>query len=174
MLELMKASWMIEAVTSLSADDKAIIFCEYIESVEALAEEFSKAGIKAVTFTGEHSAIRKQRAVDAFMVDPEVKVFIGTTAAAGVGQNLTAANYVFFGTQPWTAAAKRQAEDRAYRNGQTRHVKVVIPVMVGTIDEQLVELLKHKAGIEQDLLSDENVDEKEQEKLMAVKLLEAA
>lgn len=174
MLEMMKASWMIETVTSLSAEDKSIIFCEYIESVDALAEEFGKAGIKVVTFTGEHSAIRKQRAVDTFMVDPEVKVFIGTTAAAGVGQNLTAANYVFFATQPWTAAAKRQAEDRAYRNGQTRHVKVVIPVMVGTIDEPLVELLKHKEGIEQDLLSDENVDERQQEKLMATKLLEAA
>lgn len=174
MLELMKASWLIETVGSLADDAKSIIFCEYLESVEALAQEFGKAGIKVVTFTGEDSPIRKQRAVDTFMVDPEVKVFIGTTGAAGVGLNLTVANYVFFATLPWTAAAKRQAEDRAYRNGQTRHVTVTIPVVVGSIDEQVVELLKHKEGIEQDLLADNNVDERQQEKMMAAKLLEAA
>lgn len=174
MLELMKASWLIETVISLSEDAKSIIFCEYIESVETLAQEFAKAGIKAVTFTGNDSPIRKQKAVDTFMVDPETKVFIGTTGAAGVGQNLVAANYVFFATLPWTAAAKRQAEDRAYRNGQTRHVIVMIPVVVGSIDEQIVDLLKHKEGIEQDLLADNNVDEQQQEKMMAVKLLAAA
>jgi len=174
-LELMKASWLIETVSSLSEDAKSIIFCAYIESVEALAEEFGKAGIKVVTYTGENSAIRKQRAVDTFMVDPEVKVFIGTTAAAGVGLNLTTANYVFFATLPWTAAARRQAEDRAYRNGQTRHVTVVTPVVVGSIDEQLVELLKYKEAIEQDLLADNDAgDEQRQEKMMAAKLLEAA
>lgn len=174
MLESMKTSWLIETISSLADDAKSIIFCEYIESVEALAEEFGKAGIKVVTFTGTHSPVRKQRAVDTFMVDPEVKVFIGTTAASGVGLNLTVANYVFFATLPWTAAAKRQAEDRAYRNGQTRHVTVMIPVVVGSIDEQIVELLKHKEGIEQDLLADNNVDEQQAERAMAAQILEAA
>lgn len=174
MLELMKTSWLIETVSSLSDGSKSIIFCEYVESVETLASEFAKAGIKVVTFTGNDSAIRKQKAVDSFMVDTGTTVFIGTTGAAGVGQNLVAANYVFFATLPWTAAAKRQAEDRAYRNGQTRHVTVMIPVVVGSIDEQIVDLLKHKEGIEQDLLADNNVDEHQQEKMMAAKLLEAA
>jgi len=174
MLESMKASWLIETISSLSDDAKSIVFCEYVESAEILVEEFAKAGIKAVKFTGEDTFNRKQRAVDTFMDDAETKVFIGTTGAAGVGLNLTVANYVFFATLPWTAAAKRQAEDRAYRNGQTRHVTVMIPVVVGSIDEQIVELLKHKEGIEQDLLADSSVDEREQEKLMAKKLLEAA
>lgn len=174
MLELMKTSWLIETVSSLSDGSKSIIFCEYVESVETLAQEFGKAGIKVVTFTGNDSMIRKQKAVDTFMVDPGTTVFIGTTGAAGVGQNLVAANYVFFATLPWTAAAKRQAEDRAYRNGQTRHVTVIIPVVVGSIDEKIVDLLKHKEGIEQDLLADHNVDEQQQEKLIAAQLLEAA
>lgn len=171
MLELMKASWLIETVSSLSDDSKSIIFCEYVESVSVLAQEFSKVGIKVVTFTGNDSITKKQKAVDAFMADPDTTVFIGTTSAAGVGQNLVAANYVLFATLPWTAAAKRQAEDRAYRNGQTRHVTVMIPVVVGSIDEQIVELLRHKEGIEQDLLADNNVDEQKQEALMAAQLL---
>ncbi|KAG0183764.1 hypothetical protein DFQ28_001036 [Apophysomyces sp. BC1034] len=158
MLECFKAGWLIQTVGALNDDDKAIIFCEYVDSVEFLVEEFAKAGIQAVSYVGEDTAIRKQKAVDKFMVDAETRVFIGTTRAAGVGLNLTVANYVFFASLPWTAAAQRQAEDRAYRNGQTRHVTVVIPLVSTTIDEQVVELVKHKESIEQDLLADGGED----------------
>ena len=171
MLECAKADWLVDTISSLEHDDKVIVFCEYTDSVEYLAEEFAKAGIEAVKYTGEYTPIRKQRAVDAFMIDPDTRVFIGTTKAAGVGLNLTAANYVTFASLPWTAAIKRQAEDRAYRNGQLRLVTVIDPLITGTIDEQIVELLKHKEGIEQDLLADGEPDPKAVEKEMAEKLL---
>ncbi len=174
MLERFKADWLVNTIGALAYEDKAIVFCAFTDSVDYLAEEFAKAGIKAVTFTGEHTSIRKQKAVDSFMGDPEARVFIGTTDAAGVGQNLTAANYVFFASLPWTAAARRQAEDRAYRNGQLRPVTVVIPIIPSTMDERVVELLKHKESIEQDLLSDADADPKQVEKEMATKLLQAA
>ncbi|MEW5070651.1 hypothetical protein AB1P14_02685, partial [Pseudomonas aeruginosa] len=70
--------------------------------------------------------------------------------------------------------AKRQAEDRAYRNGQKRAVTVVIPVISGTIDEQVVLLLQHKESIEQDLLDDSVQDPGLIEKQMAAKLFNAA
>ncbi|MGA4602797.1 hypothetical protein ACPA1U_19000, partial [Ectopseudomonas hydrolytica] len=93
---------------------------------------------------------------------------------AGVGLNLVAANYVFFASLPWTAAAKRQAEDRAYRNGQKRAVTVLMPVISGTIDEQVVLLLQHKESIEQDLLDDSVQDPGLVEEQMAAKLFNAA
>ena len=68
--------------------------------------------------------------------------------AAGVGITLTAANYVFFASLPWTPALKRQAEDRAYRSGQTRDVFVIIPLVASTIDEQIFALLDSKREIE--------------------------
>lgn len=55
---------------------------------------------------------------------------------------------MFFASLPWTPALKRQAEDRAYRSGQTRDVFVIIPVVAGTIDEQIVALLDAKREIE--------------------------
>ncbi|WP_324809780.1 DEAD/DEAH box helicase [Ralstonia pickettii] len=174
MLECLKAGWLIQTISSLNEDDKAIVFCEFIDSVEFLVEEFAKAGIKAVSYVGDDTVIRKQKAVDSFMVDAQTRVFVGTTRAAGVGLNLTAANYVFFASLPWTAAAQRQAEDRAYRNGQTRHVTVMIPLVSSTIDEQVIELIKHKEGIEQDLLADGSEDGARAEKEMAAKLLQAA
>lgn len=179
MLEGFKTSWLIDSVRSLAEDAKSIIFCEYLDSVDALAEEFEKAGIKAVTYTGRQSSSRKQRAVDSFMTEPEIKVFIAMRSAAGVGLNLTAANYVFFATLPWTAAALRQASDRAYRNGQLREVTVIMPVAVGTVDEDLLLLVRYKEALEQEVLGTEEfegtgrpAEEEEQEKAFAERLFE--
>jgi superfamily II DNA or RNA helicase len=171
MVERLKADWLVNTISSLQPDDKTIIFCEYTDNVAYMAEEFAKAGIEVVTYTGDDTPIRKQKAVDAFMVNASTRVFIGTTKAAGVGLNLTSANYVFFASLPWTAAVRRQAEDRAYRNGQLRLVMVVVPVISGTIDEQIVVLLKHKESIEQDLLADGEPDPMAVEKEMAEQLL---
>lgn len=153
-LERFKADWLISTVAALDAGDKTLIMCEFQDTVDYLAEEFAKAGIRAVTYMGKHSPTRKQAAIDAFQTDPQVRLFIGTTKAAGVGHNLTAANFVMFASLPWTAALKRQAEDRAWRHGQTRSVTVLVPLFGGTIDEQAMALIEHKAAIEQDLLQD--------------------
>lgn len=64
------------------------------------------------------SATKRQKAIDTFQDDPEARVFIDTTIAAGVGITLTAANYVAFVSMPWIPALIRQPEDRAYRLGQ--------------------------------------------------------
>ena len=87
-------------------------------------------------------------AVDTFQQDPRTRVFLGTTQAAGVGITLTAATYVFFASLPWTPALKRQAEDRAYRSGNTRDVFVITPLIDGTIDDQIHRLLDSKREIE--------------------------
>lgn len=179
MLERFKTSWLIETISSLNEDDKSIVFCEFVEIAHYMVEEFAKAGIHAAAYVGDMSMTRKQKALDRFMTDPECRVVIGTTPALGVGHNITAANYVFFASLPWTAAVRRQAEDRAYRNGQTRHVTVGIPIVSGSIDEGVLALNKHKESIEQDLL-DGGVDEKsemteqEVERSIASKLLAVA
>lgn len=152
-LEKAKAEWLISSIQNLGEEDKSIIFCEFADSVKYLAEEFKAAGIDVVTFVGADSMGKKQRAVDRFMTDPAMRVFIGTTKAAGVGIDLPAANYVFFASLPWTDAIKRQAEDRAYRNGQKRKVFVMVPIAENTIDERVLELIKYKAGVERDLLN---------------------
>ncbi|TXI84750.1 MAG: hypothetical protein E6Q40_08915, partial [Cupriavidus sp.] len=51
-----------------------------------------------------------------------------------------------------TNALKRQAEDRAYRNGQKRDVFVMLLIVPGTIDEQILALLDSKEEIESDVV----------------------
>lgn len=147
-LEALKVEFLIESIESLPPDAKVLIFCEYMETVETLKHALSASGIGCVSLVGSDAPKKRMAAVDAFQQKPEVKVFIGTTMAAGVGITLTAANYVFFASLPWTPALKRQAEDRAYRSGQTRDVFVIVPIVAGTIDEQIFALLDSKREIE--------------------------
>ncbi|HHJ1992820.1 TPA: helicase-related protein, partial [Pseudomonas aeruginosa] len=137
---------------------KVILFCEFKPTVAALKELCEQAGHGCVTLVGNDSLTKRQKAIDRFQQDPDCRVFICTTAAAGTGNNLTAANYVFFLGLPWTPGQQEQAEDRAYRNGQLRMVVVKIPLVEGTIDEQLWQLLNAKRQVAQDLIEPEQVD----------------
>jgi SNF2 family DNA or RNA helicase len=105
-----------------------------------------------VSLVGSDPGPKRQKAVDTFQQDPRVRVFIGTTAAAGVGITLTAANYVMFASEPWTPAQRRQAEDRAYRLGQKRDVFVIVLMVPNTIDEQVHRLLDDKAELVGDVV----------------------
>lgn len=164
LLERIKLDAVLEMIAALQAEDKVLVFCEFKESVSALKERLATMDITAVTIVGDDSNRRRQGAVDQFQQNPEVRVFIGTTRAAGVGINLTAANYVIFASLPWTPALKEQAEDRAYRNGQQRLVIVKIPLLDRTIDNDLWEMLRHKKSIATDIL---NPDEAEQQAMQA-------
>lgn len=151
-LEMMKLDFIIESIQCLPPGEKAIVFCEYMDTVGHLMQALKESGIGAVSLVGADSPTKRMKAVDALQKDAGTRVFVGTTMAAGVGITLTAANYVFFASLPWTPALKRQAEDRAYRSGNTRDVFVIIPVVAKTIDEQVNALLDSKEVIEKDLV----------------------
>lgn len=143
--------------------DKVILFCEYKESVATLQQLCEAAGLGCVTLVGTDSLTKRQKAIDRFQQDADCRVFIGTTSAAGTGNNLTAANYVFFLGLPWTPGLQDQAEDRAYRNGQRRLVVVKIPLVENSIDLQLWQMLQDKRRIAQDLIEPDAVRQAQQQ-----------
>ncbi|KUM43713.1 DEAD/DEAH box helicase [Pseudomonas sp. EpS/L25] len=152
LLERVKVPVVMELLTELEPDDKAILFCEYKETVATLQALCAAAGICCVTLVGTDSVTKRQKAIDHFQQDADCRVFICTTSAAGTGNNLTAANYVFFLGLPWTPGQQDQAEDRAYRNGQQRLVVVKIPLVENSIDLQLWQMLQDKRRIASDLI----------------------
>lgn len=151
-LESLKLPFLIDTVHAMGAADKIIIFCEYMSTVDALKQALAALQIACVSLVGSDTAKKRQAAVDAFQTDPSIKVFIGTTMAAGVGITLTAANLVAFASMPWTPALMRQAEDRAYRLGQKRDVLVLVPVIPGTIDEGVLKLQDSKRTTEVEVI----------------------
>src|SRR5258705_7190378 len=84
------------------------------------------------------------QAVHRFKSAPEVRVAICNIIAGGVGITLTAATHVIFQDIDWVPANHLQAEDRAYRMGQTERVTVEYMMADGTLDAFIAELLEAK------------------------------
>ena len=97
--------------------------------------------------TGKTPADKRQPLVDRFQQDESVRVFLANIVAGGIGTNLTAATQVVFNDLDWVPANHWQAEDRAYRIGQTRTVNVTYMVAGHTIDDFVQSVLQKKAAL---------------------------
>lgn len=76
-----------------------------------------------------------QDIVNDFNSNPSAFVFLISTKAGGLGLNITSANKVVIVDPNWNPAYDLQAQDRAYRLGQTRDVEVFRLISAGTIEE---------------------------------------
>jgi hypothetical protein len=97
-----------------------------------------------VTISGTDNAEQRMAAVDRFQNDSEVRVAACNIIAGGVGITLTAGNHVIFQDLDWVPANHLQAEDRAYRLGQTDRVTVEYMFADDTLDVYIAELLEAK------------------------------
>ncbi len=78
------------------------------------------------------------KAVAEFQRDgSQVFAFLISTKAGGVGLNLTAANKVFIFDPNWNPAYDLQAQDRAFRIGQSRDVEVFRLLSSNSVEENV-------------------------------------
>ena len=140
-----KIAATIDLVEGMVAQgEKVIVFSCFDRPVKALAKHF---GERSVLLTGATPSAKRQGLVDRFQTEEEVRVFVSNIVAGGIGLNLTAARQVVFNDLDWVPANHWQAEDRAYRIGQTASVTVHYLVAKGTIDEFVSHLLEVKSAL---------------------------
>jgi SWI/SNF-related matrix-associated actin-dependent regulator 1 of chromatin subfamily A len=123
---------------------KAIIFCNFTESLDAIVQHFGKSAVKV---NGSMSKVERQNSVDRFQEDEKVKVFVGNIKAAGVGITLTAAEAVIMNDLSFLPSDHSQAEDRAYRIGQKNNVLVYYPLFENTIEGLIYDILMAKKQV---------------------------
>jgi SWI/SNF-related matrix-associated actin-dependent regulator of chromatin subfamily A-like protein 1 len=134
----------------LDKGEKVVVFCHYREPIRSLAQELAPYGV--VTLTGSTESDERGESVRRFQEDPEVRVFIGQTVAAGVAVTLTAARHAVFCDLEWNPALHRQAMDRIHRKTQTRDVEVHFFLAEDTIEEDVAEVLEEKTQMMDQLL----------------------
>lgn len=129
---------------AIEQGEKVIVFSCFDDPIQKLAKEL---GDVAVVVTGKTPAAMRQPLVDRFQGDADVRVFVANIIAGGTGLNLTAATQVVFNDLDWVPTNHWQAEDRAYRIGQTRTVNVTYFVARDTIDDFVQAVLEAKAAL---------------------------
>lgn len=125
-------------------DEKLLIFAKHQEIYNKIIDKYKDISVHII---GGMTSKQKDKAVEEFQNNPNIKLFIGALDAAGVGLNLTQSSTVAFVELGWTSAIHDQAEDRVHRIGQKDFVKCYYFYTEKTIDEQILELIETKRNL---------------------------
>ena len=115
-----------------------------------------KAARAACGAWGSTTATERERAIQSFQKDDEVRVFLISLKAGGVGLNLTAADYVYIVDPWWNPAVEQQAIDRTHRIGQTKNIFAYRMICKDTIEDKILQLQEKKRALARDLVADDD------------------
>ena len=133
--------------------EKVLIFTQYREIVEPLAEYLSELfGQKGLIMHGSVPASKRGQIIKEFNENKHIPFMVLSLKAGGVGLNLTAANHVVHFDRWWNPAVENQATDRAFRIGQTKKVIVHKFVTEDTLEEKIDIMIEEKQKLADDII----------------------
>ncbi len=132
---------------------KTLVFSQFVKHLSIFRELLTEEEVPFTYLDG--STKDRQAQVEKFQNDPEIRVFLISLKAGGLGLNLTAADYVFILDPWWNPAIESQAVDRAHRIGQDKTVFTYKFVAQNTVEEKILALQQKKLKLAQDLITTE-------------------
>ncbi|MDU4603432.1 MAG: DEAD/DEAH box helicase [Clostridium perfringens] len=139
---------------------KILLFSQFTSVLQKIEEDFKKEDISYLYLDGGTSAKDRVERVKKFNEDSNIKVFLISLKAGGVGLNLTSASVVIHFDPWWNPAVEEQATDRAHRFGQENKVEVIKLVAKDTIEEKIVLMQEDKRELIQSLMDGKTMDGK--------------
>ncbi len=136
-------------------DHKALVFSQFLGMLGLIREKLTEMGIRYEYFDGSTSSADREKAIQSFQNDEEVRVFLISLKAGGVGLNLTAADYVYIVDPWWNPAVEQQAIDRTHRIGQTKNIFAYRMICIDTIEDKILQLQEKKRALAKELIADE-------------------
>ena len=139
-------------------EGKVIIWANYRYSIfdieKNLKKKFGEDSV--VTYFGDTKDQDRQEIVKSFQ-DPKspVRFFVANQQTGGYGLTLTAAHTVVYYSNNYDLEKRIQSEDRAHRIGQKKSVTYVDLISPGTIDEKIVEALREKINLADQVLKED-------------------
>ncbi|ORY41041.1 hypothetical protein BCR33DRAFT_719133 [Rhizoclosmatium globosum] len=116
-------------------NSKVLLFSASVKLLNMLEILMSDKSYYYSRLDGKTPIADRLEIVDKFNNDPRQFVFLISTRAGGVGLNLTSANVVVIFDPNWNPSHDLQAQDRAFRIGQTRDVSVYRLIAAGSLEE---------------------------------------
>lgn len=149
--KLEDVSHMLE--NALLEGHKVLVFSQFVKHLEIVKHLLKERKIQFAYLDGS-STDRKEQ-VERFNKDANLKVFLISIKAGGLGLNLTEADYVFILDPWWNPAVEAQAMDRAHRIGQKNKVFSYKFITRNTVEEKILTLQKHKLKLSENLIQSE-------------------
>ncbi|EKF55592.1 SNF2-related protein [Galbibacter marinus] len=152
-----KIDSLIETLTTDLAENKVIVFSQFLGTMDLLCEAFEENDITYRQFRGKTAAKERIRLVSEFQEeDSDIQVFLLSLMAGNSGINLTNANYVFLMEPWWNKAVQQQAIDRTHRIGQDQKVFAYNMICKDTIEEKIMALQEKKQILSDEVVSDDS------------------
>lgn len=148
-----KLSAMEDILDSAVAEgQKLVIIARFLLEIRAICKELDGRGLRYACITGEVQDRAAQ--VAQFQNDPDVPVFVGQIATAGLGLTLTAASTMVFYSLDYSMSNYEQAKARIHRVGQRNPCTYIHLIAKGTVDEKVLTALRNKADLAKALVDD--------------------
>jgi non-specific serine/threonine protein kinase len=151
-----KLDELAREITENIGNHKALVFSQFLGMLGLIREKLTEIGVKYEYFDGSTSAVDREKAIQSFQHNDDVRVFLISLKAGGVGLNLTAADYVYIVDPWWNPAVEQQAIDRTHRIGQTKNIFAYRMICKDTIEDKILQLQDKKRALAKDLVSDDD------------------
>ncbi|MFY0607553.1 MAG: DEAD/DEAH box helicase [Cyclobacteriaceae bacterium] len=135
----------------LGKDHKILIFSQFVKHLK-IVEQFLMEEKTPYAYLDGSVKDRKAE-VEKFQNNEDVRVFLISLKAGGLGLNLTEADYVFLLDPWWNPAIEAQAVDRAHRIGQTNTVFTYKFIARDTVEEKILKLQESKLKLAKNLIT---------------------
>ena len=132
---------------------KVLIFSQFVKHLAVVKKYLVEKGLDFAYLDGATKDRKGQ--VERFQNEEELKIFLISLKAGGLGLNLTKADYVFILDPWWNPAIEAQAVDRAHRIGQQNKVFTYKFITRDSVEEKILALQKNKLKLANDLITTE-------------------
>ncbi len=137
----------------LSRGHKVLVFSQFVKQLDIYRRYFSDQNIPFAYLDGATS--KRGEVVREFQANKDIKLFLISIKAGGVGLNLTEADYVFILDPWWNPAVEQQAIDRTHRIGQNKNVFIYKFITKDTVEEKILALQNRKRKVAESLITTE-------------------
>jgi len=134
---------------------KTLIFSQMTKMLDIIGDYLTLRNLKFSRLDGSMGYVDRQANIDEFNTNKDVKVFLLSTRAGGLGINLTSADTCIIYDSDWNPQQDLQAQDRCHRIGQTKPVMVYRLVTANTVDQKIVERAAAKRKLEKMIMHKE-------------------
>ena len=149
--KLKDISFMLE--NAIIKGHKILVFSQFVKHLQIVKDYLDGQKVKYSYLDG--STKDRQKEVENFQENENIKVFLISLKAGGLGLNLTKADYVFLLDPWWNPAIEAQAIDRAHRIGQKNQVFTYRFITKNTVEEKIMRLQQSKQKLADDLITTE-------------------